>query len=37
MLELDEMLHDASTLLNGVTLLNRMRRGRAGELEPETS
>jgi len=35
-LELDEMLHEASTLLNGVTLLNRMRRTNAREPEPET-
>jgi hypothetical protein len=34
--ELDEMLHEANTLLNGVTLLNRMRRDRAAEPEPET-
>jgi hypothetical protein len=35
-LELDEMLHEASTLLNEVTLLNRMRRTNAREPEPET-
>jgi hypothetical protein len=35
-LELDEMLHEANTLLNGVTLLNRMWRDRAAEPEPET-
>jgi hypothetical protein len=34
-LELDEMLHEANTLLNGVTLLNRMRRDRAAEPEPD--
>jgi hypothetical protein len=31
-----EMLHEANTLLNGVTLLNRMWRDRAAEPEPET-
>ena len=36
MLEVDEMLHEASTLLNGVTLLNRMRRTNAREPEPDT-
>jgi hypothetical protein len=36
MLEVDEMLHEASTLLNGVTLLKRMRRTNAREAEPET-
>jgi hypothetical protein len=36
-LELDERLHEASTLLNGVTLLNRMQRTNATrEPEPET-
>ena len=36
-LEVEEMLHEASTLLNGVTLLTRMRRTNAREAEPETS
>ena len=35
-LEVEEMLHEASTLLNGITLLNRMRRTNAREPEPET-
>ena len=35
-LEVEEMIHEASTLLNGVTLLNRMRRTNAREPEPET-
>ena len=35
-LDVEEMLHEASTLLNGVTLLNRMRRANAREPEPET-
>jgi hypothetical protein len=30
------MIHEASTLLNGVTLLNRMGRMNARESEPET-
>jgi hypothetical protein len=30
------MLHEASTLLNGVALLKRMRRTNAREPEPET-
>jgi hypothetical protein len=30
------MIHEANTLLNGVTLLNRMRRTNAREPEPET-
>ena len=35
-LEVEEMLHEASTLLNGVALLKRMRRTNAREPEPET-
>ena len=35
-LEVEEMIHEASTLLNGVTLLNRMRQTNAGLPEPET-
>jgi hypothetical protein len=35
-LDVEEMLHEASTLLNGVTLLTRMRRTNAREAEPET-
>jgi hypothetical protein len=35
-LEVEEMIHEANTLLNGVTLLNRMRRTNAREPEPET-
>ena len=35
-LDVEEMIHEASTLLNGITLLNRMRRTNAGEPEPET-
>jgi hypothetical protein len=35
-LDVEEMIHEASTLLNGVTLLNRTRRTNAREPEPET-
>jgi hypothetical protein len=35
-LDVEEMLHQASTLLNGVTILNRMRRAYAREPEPGT-
>jgi hypothetical protein len=34
--DVEEMIHEASTLLNGVTLLNRMGRMNARESEPET-
>jgi hypothetical protein len=33
-LDIEDMIHEASTLLNGVTLLRRIERGRQ-EVSPE--